>query len=35
MLVNEHSARAAEMIAAFASEYRLATRVGAKTAARL
>ena len=28
MLVNEHSARAAEMVAAFASEYRLATVIG-------
>lgn len=35
ILVNEHSASAAEMVAAFASEYRLATLVGAKTAGRL
>ncbi len=35
VLVNEHSASAAEMVAAFASEYRLATLVGAKTAGRL
>src|SRR5437870_3364499 len=35
MLVNEHSASAAEMAAAFASEYRLATLVGVKTAGRL
>ena len=35
MLVNEHSASAAEMVAAFASEYHLATLVGAKTAGRL
>lgn len=35
MLVNEHSASAAEMVAAFASEYRLATLVGTKTAGRL
>jgi carboxyl-terminal processing protease len=35
LLVNEHSASAAEMVAAFASEYRLATLVGAKTAGRL
>jgi C-terminal processing protease CtpA/Prc len=35
MLVNEHSASAAEMVAAFASEYGLATLVGTKTAARL
>ena len=35
MLVNEHSASAAEMVAGFASEYRLATLVGAKTAGRL
>jgi C-terminal processing protease CtpA/Prc len=35
VLVNEHSASAAEMIAAFASEYRLATLVGTKTAGRL
>jgi C-terminal processing protease CtpA/Prc len=34
-LVNEHSASAAEMIAGFASEYRLATLVGTKTAGRL
>jgi len=35
MLVNEHSASAAEMVAAFASEYGLATLVGVKTAGRL
>jgi C-terminal processing protease CtpA/Prc len=35
MLVNEHSASAAEMVAAFASEYRLAALVGAKTPGRL
>jgi carboxyl-terminal processing protease len=35
MLVNEHSASAAEMVAAFASEYRLATLVGTTTAGRL
>jgi C-terminal processing protease CtpA/Prc len=35
MLVNEHSASAAEMVAAFASEHRLATLVGVKTAGRL
>jgi carboxyl-terminal processing protease len=35
MLVNEHSASAAEMVAAFASEYRLATLVGGKTPGRL
>ncbi len=35
LLVNEHSASAAEMVAGFASEYRLATLVGAKTAGRL
>jgi len=35
LLVNEHSASAAEMVAAFASEYRLATLVGMKTAGRL
>jgi carboxyl-terminal processing protease len=35
LLVNEHSARTAEMVAGFASEYRLATLVGAKTAGRL
>jgi carboxyl-terminal processing protease len=35
MLVNEHSASAAEMVAAFASEYQLATLVGSKTAGRL
>lgn len=35
MLVNEHTASAAEMVAAFASEYRLATVVGTKTAGRL
>lgn len=35
MLVNEHSASAAEMVAAFASEYRLATVVGTQTAGKL
>ncbi len=35
MLVNEHSASAAEMVAAFAAEYRLATLVGVKTAGQL
>ena len=35
MLVNEHSASAAEMVAAFASENRVATLVGVKTAGRL
>ena len=35
LLVNEHSSSAAEMVAAFASENRLATLVGAKTAGRL
>jgi C-terminal processing protease CtpA/Prc len=35
LLVNEHSASAAEMVAAFASEYGLATLVGMKTAGRL
>jgi C-terminal processing protease CtpA/Prc len=35
ILVNEHSASAAEMVAGFASEYRLATLVGTKTAGRL
>lgn len=35
VLVNEHSSSAAEMVAAFASENRLATLVGAKTAGRL
>jgi C-terminal processing protease CtpA/Prc len=35
LLVNEHSASAAEMVAAFASEYGLATLVGVKTAGRL
>jgi C-terminal processing protease CtpA/Prc len=35
LLVNEHSASAAEMVAAFASEYRLATLVGVKTPGRL
>lgn len=35
MLVNEHSASAAEMVAAFAAEYRLATLVGTTTAGRL
>jgi hypothetical protein len=32
LLVNEHSASAAEMVAALASEYGLATLVGTKTA---
>ena len=35
MLVNEHSASAAEMVAAFASENQLATLVGTTTAGRL
>jgi C-terminal processing protease CtpA/Prc len=35
LLVNEHSASSAEMVAAFAKEYRLATIVGAKTPGRL
>ncbi len=35
LLVNEHSASAAEMVAAFASEYGLATLVGTTTAGRL
>jgi C-terminal processing protease CtpA/Prc len=35
ILVNEHSASASEMVAAFASEYQLATLVGTKTAGRL
>lgn len=35
LLVNEHSASAAEMVAAFASEYELATLVGTKTPGRL
>jgi C-terminal processing protease CtpA/Prc len=35
LLVNEHSASAAEMVAAFAFEYGLATLVGTKTAGRL
>jgi C-terminal processing protease CtpA/Prc len=35
MLVNEHSASAAEMVAAFGSEYGLATLVGMKTAGRV
>lgn len=35
MLVNEHSASAAEMVAGFASEYGLATLVGTKTPGRL
>jgi C-terminal processing protease CtpA/Prc len=35
MLVNEHSASAAEMVAAFAAEYQLATLVGTTTAGRL
>jgi len=35
LLVNEHSASAAEMVAAFASEYGLATLVGVRTPGRL
>ncbi|MBN9657110.1 MAG: hypothetical protein J0H49_02975 [Acidobacteria bacterium] len=35
MLVNEHSASASEMVAAFASEYRLAHLVGTKTPGKL
>jgi C-terminal processing protease CtpA/Prc len=35
VLVNEHAASAAEMVAAFASEYGLATLVGTKTPGRL
>jgi C-terminal processing protease CtpA/Prc len=35
ILVNEHTSGAAEMVAAFAQEYRLATLVGTKTAGRL
>jgi C-terminal processing protease CtpA/Prc len=35
LLLNEHSASAAEMVAAFASEYGLATLVGTKTPGRL
>lgn len=35
LLINEHSASAAEMVAAFASEYGLATLVGNKTPGRL
>lgn len=35
LLVNEHSASAAEMVAAFASEYGLATVVGVRTPGRL
>ena len=35
ILINEHSASATEMVAAFASEYGLATLVGVKTAGRL
>lgn len=35
LLVNEHSASAAEMVAAFASEYGLATVVGVRTLGRL
>src|SRR5581483_10566492 len=35
ILVNEHSASAAEMLAAFAQENKLATIVGTKTAGRL
>jgi C-terminal processing protease CtpA/Prc len=35
VLINEHSASAAEMVVAFASENRLATLVGTRTAGRL
>ena len=35
VLVNEHSASATEMVAAFAAENQLATLVGVKTAGRL
>jgi C-terminal processing protease CtpA/Prc len=35
ILVNEHSASSTEMVAAFASEYRVATLIGVKTAGRL
>jgi C-terminal processing protease CtpA/Prc len=35
LLINEHAASAAEMVAAFASEYGLATLVGTKTPGRL
>lgn len=35
VLINEHAASAAEMVAAFASEYRLATLIGVKTPGRL
>jgi C-terminal processing protease CtpA/Prc len=35
LLVNEHSASSAEMVAAFAKEHRLATIVGTKTSGRL
>jgi carboxyl-terminal processing protease len=35
LLVNEHSASAAELVAAFASEYGLATLIGVKTAGRV
>lgn len=35
VLVNEHSASASEMVAAFAADYKLATLVGAKTPGRL
>ncbi len=35
VLINEHSASAAEMVAGFASEYGLATLVGVRTAGRL
>jgi C-terminal processing protease CtpA/Prc len=35
VLVNEHAASAAEMVAAFASEYGLATLIGTKTPGRL
>jgi len=35
MLVNEHSASASEMVAAFASEYQLAHLIGTKTPGKL
>jgi carboxyl-terminal processing protease len=35
LLLNEHSASASEMVAAFASEYKLATLVGVKTPGKL
>jgi C-terminal processing protease CtpA/Prc len=35
LIINEHSASSAEMVAAFAKEYRLATIVGTKTSGRL